>query len=174
MDPFACTMALHRLARYSHDVDKHAANARAARPVALNPTRGSLSQREQRLWRASFSASVKQHPSFAVLLERIGSAEALKHAQPRQLANMSWALARLRALEGLPLLRAAARRCAAREGPGEWDPMSISLIPWSLATMNVAEPWPLQCMQRSFVDVVEQDPHQVTKARVAKLEFYPL
>ncbi|CAE7763398.1 ANK1 [Symbiodinium sp. CCMP2456] len=139
MDNFACSMALHRLARCSHDVDNHVQNGRMVRPEAVNPTRTALSQREQRLWRASLSASVKQHPSFTVLLARLGNADALKQAQPRQLANMSWALARLRALEGLPLLRTAATRCASREGPGEWDPMSISLVPWSLATMGIPE-----------------------------------
>eukprot|EP00439_Symbiodinium_sp_Y106_P053956 s1712_g7.t1 len=139
MDNFACTVALHRLARCSHDVDQHVQNDRMVRPEAVNPTRTSLSQREQRLWRASLSASAKQHPSFTVLIARLGDAEALKQAQPRQLANISWALARLRALECLPLLRTAATRCAGRQGPGEWDPMSISLIPWSLATMGIPE-----------------------------------
>ncbi|CAE7030014.1 unnamed protein product, partial [Symbiodinium sp. KB8] len=124
MDTFACTMALHRLARCSHDVDNHVQNGRMVRPEAVNPTRTSLSQREQRLWRVR-KALQTQNQS--------------QKAQPRQLANVSWALARLRALEGLPLLRTAATRCAGREGPGEWDPMSISLIPWSLATMGVPE-----------------------------------
>ena len=82
MDTFACTMALHRLARCSHDVDNHVQNGRMVRPEAVNPTRMSLSQREQRLWRASLSASVKQHPSFTVLLARLGNADALKQAWP--------------------------------------------------------------------------------------------
>ena len=82
MDTFACTMALHRLARCSHDVDNHVQNGRMVRPEAVNPTRTSLSQREQRLWRASLSASVKQHPSFTVLLARLGNADALKQAWP--------------------------------------------------------------------------------------------
>ena len=82
MDNFACTVALHRLARCSHDVDQHVQNDRMVRPEAVNPTRTSLSQREQRLWRASLSASAKQHPSFTVLIARLGDAEALKQAGP--------------------------------------------------------------------------------------------
>ncbi|OLQ11006.1 hypothetical protein AK812_SmicGene5212 [Symbiodinium microadriaticum] len=124
MDTFACTMALHRLARCSHDVDNHVQNGRMVRPEAVNPTRTSLSQREQRLWRASLSASVKQHPSFTVLLARLGNADALKQAQPRQLANVSWALARLS-------INTAIRE----QGSAVWAPGDLSRVLWSWAKL---------------------------------------
>ena len=117
LDGFSCTVALHRLARLSHDVDKGAA------------------QRTQRQWRDALAAKVRSHPSWPILMQSV--AASLHEAEPRQLANMAWAVARLRAEgDGQHLLRSAAIRCAERTGPGSWDAMSTSLIPWSFATLT--------------------------------------
>ena len=119
LDAFTCIVALHRLARLSHDVEKGA------------------SQRQQHILRENRSSKVRQHPSWQVLLRCLSSAEAMQEAEPRQLANIAWSIARLRALpDGTHLLDAVALRCAERSGPGQWDAMSISLIPWSLATLS--------------------------------------
>jgi len=91
LDGFSCTVALHRLARLSHDVDKGAA------------------QRTQRQWRDALAAKVRSHPSWPILMQSV--AASLHEAEPRQLANMAWAVARLRAEgDGQHLLRSAAIR----------------------------------------------------------------
>lgn len=137
LDAFSCTVALHRLARLSHDVDK------------------GVSQRTQRLLRETLSSKVRGHPSWPILMQSLRP-EALNEAEPRQLANMAWAVARLRAFEGLHLLRSAALRCAARTGPGSWDAMSTSLIPWSFATM-AADGAGLENLVRSIANLVQEE-----------------
>ncbi|CAK9045675.1 Putative membrane protein [Durusdinium trenchii] len=124
LDAFSCTVALHRLARLSHDVDKH------------TPQGKGMPQRQQHFLRERQSSKVREHPSWPILLRRLNG-EALNEAEPRQLANMAWAIARLRAQQdGMHLLHSAVLRCAERSGPGQWDAMSTSLIPWSFATLS--------------------------------------
>ena len=141
LDAFSCTVALHRLARLSHDVDRQ-----------IDPSGEKVPQRQQKQWRESLSAKVRGHESWPRLLQRLEVAE----AEPRQLANMAWALARLRATEGMPWLRGAAVRCAAQSGPGAWDAMSTSLVPWSFASLQ-ADGHELQGLVRSVGALVHKE-----------------
>ena len=136
LDGFSCTVALHRLARLSHDVDK------------------GIPQRTQRQWRDARSAKVKHHPSWPILLQSVEAG--LIEAEPRQLANMAWAVARLRANEAEHLMCSAAMRCAQRTGPGEWDAMSSSLIPWSFATLTADRGPELQELVKSVGNLLHE------------------